>query len=79
VVRLKPEAERIRNNLGVALFSAGRFDEAIEVFEEVLERIPRMWEAHDNLGRALRQAGREAEARKHFEEAARLQRAPNAN
>ena len=79
VVGLKPDAERIRNNLGVALFSAGRFDEAIDVFEEVLERNPRMWEAHDNLGRALRQAGRDEEARKHFDEAARLQRAPNAN
>ena len=37
VVRLKPDAYKLRNNLGVVLFTAGRLPEAIAEFEKTLE------------------------------------------
>jgi tetratricopeptide (TPR) repeat protein len=52
----------LTNNLGVALFTAGQYDEAIEAFRDTIEIEPDMWRAHDNLGNALTRVGRYAEA-----------------
>jgi Flp pilus assembly protein TadD len=54
LVRRKPEAYRVRNNLGVVLFSLGRYPEAIVEFEKVLELQPDFTEARENLNRARR-------------------------
>ncbi|MEN6556754.1 MAG: tetratricopeptide repeat protein, partial [Thermoguttaceae bacterium] len=51
-----------RNNLGLALLSQGRRDEAIEQFEAALKLSDRLAEAHCNLGIALAQRGQTDQA-----------------
>jgi len=51
---------------------AGRHDEAIAIFREVLEREPNSYHAHYGIGRALDLAGRYDEAREHFGKAIEL-------
>jgi tetratricopeptide (TPR) repeat protein len=60
------------DNLGAALWQAGRIQEAIKHYEQAL-RIKRDYaDARNNLGVALVQAGRVQEAIEHFEQALRL-------
>lgn len=51
---------KMHNNLGVALFSAGRNDEAIAAFKAALAADPNDWLTHRNLATALYNAGRYA-------------------
>jgi len=60
------------NNLGHALFQAGRNEEAQREFEAVLALNPGYPEGHYNFGSALLEQGRPAEAIAPFQEALRL-------
>jgi tetratricopeptide (TPR) repeat protein len=68
--RADPIAEA-HNNLGVALMSQGRLQEAIEQYEQALRLRPNYVLAQNNLGIALQQAGRVQEASQHYEQALR--------
>jgi Flp pilus assembly protein TadD len=59
------------NNLGQALASEGRFDEAIEHYKKALETDPDPGLAHSNLGAALAELGRFEEAMQSFEHSVR--------
>jgi tetratricopeptide (TPR) repeat protein len=63
------------DNLGTALWQAGKIQEAMAHFEQALRIKPDYAETHDNLGAALWQAGRVQEAMEHWEQA--LQIKPN--
>ena len=60
-----------RNNLGFALESLGRLDEAITAYREALAfvSVPRAAEAHNDLGVSLAGLGRLQEARDEFQAA----------
>jgi tetratricopeptide (TPR) repeat protein len=60
------------NNLGVALASQGRHEEATRHYSEALRIKPQYAKAHNNLGVALAQLGNVEEAVKHFAEALRV-------
>jgi len=60
-------------NLGNALVSQGRFNEAIGHYQKALELQPDYAEAHNNLGLALANRGRFDEAIEHYEKALELQ------
>lgn len=59
-------------NLGVALASAGRYDEALAAYAEALERSPSLIEGQLNRGNLLLVLGRTREAMPHLLNAARL-------
>jgi lipoprotein NlpI len=63
---LEPEKTSIREELGRAYFSTGRFEAAREEFEAVVERAPVNDYAHFCLGRALEKTGRRREASHHL-------------
>jgi tetratricopeptide (TPR) repeat protein len=69
VTRTNPLAH---NNLGIALFQAGRIEEAAGEFERTLQINPAHAEAYHNLGMVLLRLGRTQEAIKNFEQALRL-------
>jgi superkiller protein 3 len=70
-VRLKPGEAKLHNNLGAAMFRAGRVAEAIGHYETAVRLKPEYGDAHYNLGLALDESGRAAEAVKHYEAAVR--------
>jgi Flp pilus assembly protein TadD/heme/copper-type cytochrome/quinol oxidase subunit 3 len=72
VVAKNPASHRPRNNLGIALESAGRYEEAAEELREGLRLAPDNAALHDNLARVLERRGRSQEALVHFREALRL-------
>lgn len=53
MLQLRPDAADARNNLGVALASVGRLDEAIEEFRRALAIRPGFADAERNLAMAL--------------------------
>ncbi|MBI4678476.1 MAG: tetratricopeptide repeat protein [Elusimicrobia bacterium] len=55
------------NNLGLALFSAGKAAEAVAEFEKAVSRAPDFLDARLNLASALAKAGRTEAAAAHFE------------
>ena len=59
-------------NLGAALASEVKLDEAIRHYQEALRLKPDRAEAHNNLGTAFYQQGRTGEAIRQFQEALRL-------
>jgi Flp pilus assembly protein TadD len=59
------------NNLGEALLSSGRIDEAIVCFREALQRDKEYGQAYAHLGRAAYKQGRLEEAAREFEQAIR--------
>ena len=61
------EAEVARINFAVALGQRGRFKEAIEVFQEAVEREPANATLHNNLGFALYHQGNLEAAIEHFQ------------
>jgi tetratricopeptide (TPR) repeat protein len=63
---------RAEGNLGHALASEGRLDEAITHYREAVRIHPGYAEAHNNLGLALARQGRIEEAIPHYTEALRL-------
>ena len=64
--RFEPDKTSIREALGRAYFRAGRYAEAREEFQAVVERAPVNDFAHFCLGRALEKTGRPKEARRHL-------------
>ena len=62
IIKTAPNAPVAHNNLGVALKSAGRFDEAIVQFRQTVQLDPNYADAHNNLGAALKAKGRLDEA-----------------
>ncbi len=59
---LRPDLGETHNNLGTALSSKGRLDEAIEQFKEAVRVTPHVPAIHMNLANALAAGGRFAEA-----------------
>lgn len=68
-----PANARAHNNLGQALFRAGRIPEAMRSYERALALQPKYPESHYNLGVALAQQGELDRAREHYAIALRLQ------
>ena len=56
-VKKSPEKARPRNNLGKSLLNKGRLDEAIELFQKVLQLDPKHHHVRINLGIALKKKG----------------------
>lgn len=63
--KLEPDKTSIREALGRAYFRCGRFRNAAEEFEAVVEQAPVNDFAHFCLGKALAKTGRRREARRH--------------
>ncbi len=51
--KVVPESALLAYNLGVALATKGRYDEAIDSYKKAIQRSSRFSEAHHNLGAAL--------------------------
>jgi Flp pilus assembly protein TadD len=64
--RFEPDKTSIREALGRAYFRSGRYKQATEEFQAVVERAPVNDFAHFCLGRALEKTGRREEARRHL-------------
>jgi len=62
---LEPDKSSVREALGRAYFRSGRFEQAAEEFEVVVERHPVNDYAHFCLGRAFENTGRKRLARRH--------------
>ena len=69
---LEPEKSSIREALGRAYFRVGRYEQAADEFQAVVDRYPVNDFAHFCLGRSLEKSGRKREARKHLALAASL-------
>lgn len=69
VLRIDPNFQESRNNLGSALIASGRYDEAIEVLKPLLEDplYPTPAFAHGNIGWAYFQVQDLSSARRHIE------------
>jgi Flp pilus assembly protein TadD len=67
-----PDKARPHYNLGVALASRGRFEEAIGHFSEALRIKPDYAVAHNNLGNVLASQGKIGEAVVHYSHALRI-------
>jgi len=74
-LRTDPARPQTYVNLGQALASSGRIEEAIERFRQALERKSDLAEAHASLGGLLQTGGRLDEAVAHYQQA--LRSAPN--
>ena len=61
------------NNVGGALVSEGKTDEAIRQYQEAVRQKPGYAEAHNNLGCALFRTGQTDDAIREFQEAIRLE------
>ena len=72
-VAKNPANGRAHNNLGKAIFSAGRSAEALGHYEEAIRLQPKGAEPHYNLGLALAHLDRFAEAIREYQTALRLQ------
>ncbi|MBI5692366.1 MAG: tetratricopeptide repeat protein [Verrucomicrobia bacterium] len=68
-----PGNARAHNNLGQALFRAGRVPDAIRSYRQALALQPKYPESHYNLGVALAHLGQTEPAIEHYETALRLQ------
>jgi len=75
MVTLTPNSAVVHNQLGYALKLEGRFDEAIEHFNEALRCNPKHFKAHNNMGTSLTALGRLDEAVDYFNQT--LQLRPN--
>ena len=62
------------NNLGMALFREGQFDEAMARYQQALKINPDYYSAHDNLGVALVKRGQLDEAMAQFLQALKINR-----
>ena len=72
-VAKQPANGRAHNNLGKAVFAAGRLEEALAHYAEAIRLQPAVPEPYYNLGLALARLGRPAEAAARYQEALRLQ------
>ncbi len=69
----RPANMNARNNYGLALFRAGRTDEAVAQYQAALAIEPNYPGVHSNLGNALHREGRVAEAIAHYRRAIELE------
>jgi tetratricopeptide (TPR) repeat protein len=67
--RIDPNFKPTHTNLGIALHTKGRLDEAIDHFQQALFLDPKFADNHNNLGIALREKGRLDEAIDHYQQA----------
>ncbi len=67
-----PDSWMTHNNLGAALFQAGRLPESIEHFRQALQLKSNLLQAQNNLGKALLQVGRLQESIEHYRQALQL-------
>jgi tetratricopeptide (TPR) repeat protein len=70
--KLEPEKSSIREALGRAYFRVGRYKDACEEFQAVVDRHPVNDFAHFCLGRSFEKIGRRREASRHLALAAGL-------
>ncbi|MDC0431557.1 tetratricopeptide repeat protein, partial [Paracoccaceae bacterium] len=56
-LQLNPNHTDAYNNMGMALYDQGRFDEAVESYQKAVKLEPDFADAHYNLGNALKQTG----------------------
>ena len=63
---------KMQNDIAVALYMAGRNDQAIEAFRDALAIDSRFWPAYRNMGTALQKAGKFQDAVESFQSALRL-------
>lgn len=71
-IKASPRTSKPRQDLGLALATMGRYQEAIAQFEQGVALDPADPAAHLNLAVAYAEVGRKADARGHAEEALRL-------
>ena len=64
--RREPASRSIREALGIAYFRLGRWEEAADEFQALVDLSPDDEFAHRALARALAKQGRRAEATPHF-------------
>jgi tetratricopeptide (TPR) repeat protein len=76
-LEVAPESAIVQHNLGYALASAGRVDEAIVRYRAALSIDPTLYRAHYNLGRALFDRGDLGRALKEFDAALSFPLEPN--
>jgi Flp pilus assembly protein TadD len=72
MLALTPNAVPVHNNLGMALYSRGRFDDAISHYRRALQLQPDDAKAYNNLGLALMAQGKVDEAISHYQQALRI-------
>ncbi|MEW6749560.1 MAG: glycosyltransferase [Candidatus Latescibacterota bacterium] len=70
--RLYVEEEQVQLVRADLFARLGRLPQAVEVYEGLLRRFPRSFQAHNNLGLLRERQGRIQEARRHFARGARL-------
>ena len=68
-LRLRPDSPEVHNNLGNALQSKGRLEEAVDHYRQALLLEPSFAAAHNNLGNVLRNLGKLGEAVVHWHKA----------
>jgi tetratricopeptide (TPR) repeat protein len=71
-IRKSPLKARPRNNLGLAYFNEGRFDDAIKQYAVALQYEPDAFRVHNNIGSAYLVQGHIDKAIEHYEQAVRL-------
>ncbi|NOU00233.1 MAG: tetratricopeptide repeat protein [Gallionella sp.] len=72
MAELMPNEADAHYNLGVALKSAGRYEDAVISYRRALQINPNYAEAHYNLGNSLKQLGQLSEAEDSFRHAMKL-------
>ncbi|HUD70551.1 MAG TPA: tetratricopeptide repeat protein, partial [Dongiaceae bacterium] len=72
LVGSSPASAMVHSNLGLALYGAGRYDQAIAEYKTALALLPEYAMAHNNLAAVLDRVGRQEEASAHYAEALRL-------
>jgi hypothetical protein len=68
-IRLKPNYDRLYNNLGIVFLKQGKLQEASSAFQKATQLNCQNAKAYNNLGVALISAGRRREAIRHFKKA----------
>ena len=73
-VEIKPTYYKAANNLGTTYIAAGRFDDAIKLYKQLVGNIMYVTpgHGHNNLGLAYYKKGKLAKAREHFSTAINL-------
>jgi tetratricopeptide (TPR) repeat protein len=68
-VAISPQSALVRNNLANVLLDRGEMDEAVRLYQQVLQHDPEYWRANFNLGYAFFRAGRLQDAEHYFQRA----------
>jgi tetratricopeptide (TPR) repeat protein len=71
-LKFVPDSSNLKDNLANALVARGQSQEAIRLYQEVLERDPRFWRSNYNLGHELLRAGKNAEAEQYLTRAVQI-------